>query len=364
MVRIGIVGMGYTIGIAQNHIKAYKKVDSAKIVALFDVKKERAEDYKEKFQLEEAVVYDSYEALLENVDAISICTPNVYHVPLAVQAFKKGKHVLCEKPFSTDVISCNAAIEAATKSGKVNMIGLCYRNVPAFRYIKQLIDEDFFGKIYFARASQGGGRIANVNVKREWRMDYSLSGPGAMADFGSHMLDITDSLLRETCGSIEEIQALSSCMIPQREGVDSSGKETVDNDDVAMFNAKFTNGCLVSYTTSRIGCDHTLEIYGEKGYVGFNGEQPYEVQMLEKTKEQGLGSKKKVVSIPEHYCLLQGERPEVAFDIAFYEEIKSYIAAIEHGTPVDTDFARGLYVQQLIAVVEESAKTGMARTIK
>jgi predicted dehydrogenase len=358
MVRIGIVGMGYTIGIAKNHIKAYKNVDSAKIVALYDIKKERAEDYKEKFQLGDAVVYSSYEELLENVDAISICTPNAYHVPLSIQAFAKGKHVLCEKPFSNDVASCQKAIEAAKKSGKVNMIGLCYRNVPAFRYIKQLIDEDFFGQIYFARTSQGGGRIANVNVKREWRMDYSLSGPGAMADFGSHMLDITDSLLHEACGPLVEIQALSSCLIKKRDNVDSPVSETVDNDDVALFNAKLANGCLVSYTASRIGCDHTLEIYGEKGYVGFNAERPYEVLIQQKTREQGLGGPKKVEPVPEHYCLLKGEKPEVAFDISFYEEIKGFVEAIEKGTPVETDFARGLYVQQLIAAVEEASKTG------
>ena len=94
MVRVGIVGVGNTIGIAGNHIDGYLRVPEAKITAVYDIIRERAAGYIEKFGLEGAKACESYEELLDLVDAVSICTPNASHIELTVQALKAGKHVL------------------------------------------------------------------------------------------------------------------------------------------------------------------------------------------------------------------------------------------------------------------------------
>ena len=198
MVRVGIVGVGNTIGIAGNHIDGYLRVPEAKITAVYDIIRERAAGYIEKFGLEGARACESYEELLDLVDAVSICTPNASHIELTVQALKAGKHVLCEKPFGVDAPECQKALNYAEMSGRVCMIGLCYRGIPGYMYLKKLIDDGSLGKIFYIRQSLGGNRIANPQVKLEWRMQKELSGPGAMADFGSHMLDIGDMLIRDT----------------------------------------------------------------------------------------------------------------------------------------------------------------------
>ena len=82
------------------------------------------------FQLSEAKACKHLEELFSCCDAVSICTPNATHVELAVEALKAGKHVLCEKPFAPLPEDCDEAIKYAKLTGKVAMIGLCYREIP------------------------------------------------------------------------------------------------------------------------------------------------------------------------------------------------------------------------------------------
>lgn len=200
MIRIGIIGAGTTIGIAGNHIRAYKLCEDAKITAVYDLLPGRAQDYIDRYELEGAAACKSLGELFGLCDAVSVCTPNATHASLSVEALRAGLHVLCEKPFATSAEECLEAVRYAKLSDRVAMIGLCYRDIPGFVYMKQLIDEGRIGKVYFAREEQGGDRIANPSVKLEWRMQRDLSGPGALADFGSHMMDICDYLLRPSCG--------------------------------------------------------------------------------------------------------------------------------------------------------------------
>ena len=151
MVRIGIVGTGNTIGISKNHAMAYAKCDDAKITAVYDVLPGLGEQFLEKMGLTEAVSCASYEELLSLCDAVSICTPNCTHIDLTVQALKAGKHVLCEKPFAPTPEECDEAIRYAKLTGKVAMIGLCYRDYPGLRFLKKLVDDGTLGRIFFAR---------------------------------------------------------------------------------------------------------------------------------------------------------------------------------------------------------------------
>ena len=205
MVRIGIIGCGSTIGIARNHIGAYKRCRDAEITAVYDLIDGRAEACIQHMELRDAKACESLEELFSLCDAVSICTPNCTHVDLTVAALKNGKHVLCEKPFAPAPEECEQAIRYARLSGRVAMIGLCYRDIPGLRYMKQLIDEGRMGKVFFVREEQGGDRIAAPQGKLEWRMQRELSGPGALADFGSHMME-ADGVTFTEFGAIRIIE--------------------------------------------------------------------------------------------------------------------------------------------------------------
>lgn len=366
MIRVGIVGTGYTIGIASMHIKAYQRIPGVRITAVHDLLPEQAKEYVERFGLSDAVVCDTYAELLSRVDAVSICTPNDSHVALSIEALQAGRHVLCEKPFSIDAESCDAAVAAAEAAAEANgagplvaMIGLCYRGIPGFAWMKQLISEGALGEIFFVRQSQGGARIADPRVKLEWRMQQALSGPGATADFGSHMLDMTDYLLRDRCGRIAEVQCMQGMFIPNRERIDQPGTAgLVDNDDVAVFNARMENGTLVSFTASRIGCDHTFEAFGSGGYIGFNGARPFELVFQQKDPAGGYAGPRETRPVPEALWKTDEAVPAIPFEVNFYHEVREFVRAIEDGTPTELTFARGRYVQRLIDAVQRSAETG------
>lgn len=359
MVRIGIIGTGFNIGIARNHIKAYQCCPDARITAIYDLLQERAKKYVEDLGLKDAKVCKSAEELFEECDAVSICTPNATHIELTVAALKAGCHVLCEKPFAPAPEDCAEAMKYAKLSDKVTMIGLCYRDIPGLVYMKKLLDEGTIGDVYFVREEQGGDRIANPDVKLEWRMQEDLSGPGALADFGSHMMDICDYLLRDTCGKIREIHCMEHTGITRREIIGKPGvMGEVTNDDVACWNCRTESGAIYSFTASRIGATFMLEIVGAGGKMIFNGAAPFELTLQLKDKNGGYGKAPEVVPVPEE-CYGSDERaPRVPFEINFYYEIRQFLDAIQDGKDHLLTFERGVYMQELIQAAHESAKTG------
>lgn len=358
MIKIGIVGTGDTIGIAKLHIKAFKLIEDAKISALYDIIPGRAGKYKEEFQLDEAVLCETYEELLENSDAVIICTPNFTHNDLIVKALNSGKHILCEKPFGNNAQECEEGLRLSKVTDKVCMLGLCYRNIPAMRFIKKLIDDGTLGEIYYIRQSQGGNRIAAPQVKLEWRMQEDLSGPGAIADFGSHMLDLADMLTREKSGKIAEVSCMEHTFIDNRQIIGREMNGPVTNGDVAVFNAKTEKGTLLNFTASRIGAHHTLDIYGSGGSVLFKGEKPFEITFLKKDIEGAYEMQAETLQVPKELYKEDDNVPEVHFLVNFYLQGKEFVDAINGKREIKSSFEHGIYIQKLIDALQESAKTG------
>lgn len=359
MVRIGIIGVGNTIGIAGFHIRSYKLCEDAVITAVYDILPERAQNYIDKFELKDAEVCKNEQEVFEKCDAVSICTPNATHVELAVAALKAGCHVLCEKPFAPSAEDCREAVKYAKLTDKVAMIGLCYRDIPGFVYMKQLIDAGKLGKIFFVREEQGGDRIANPEVKLEWRMEKDLSGPGALADFGSHMFDICDYLLNDSCGRIREVQCMQSCLIEEREVIGKPGvMRKVTNDDVACFTCRTEKGTLYNFTASRVGATFMLEIVGAGGKMIFNGDRPFELTLQLKDQNGGYQSAPETVPVPEECFGPDAIAPRERMAINFYYEIRQFLDAIQKKRDTSLTFERGRYIQELIQAAQRSADTG------
>lgn len=365
MVRIGIIGTGKTIGISRNHAAAYKRCDDAVITAIFDTEPGYGQAFIENMGLTQAKDCASMEELLELCDAVSICTPNHTHLPLTIQALEAGKHVLCEKPFAPTPEECQEAVDCSARTGKVVMIGLCYRDYPGLQYLKKLVDDGTLGRVYFARQEQGGGRIASRDVKLEWRMQREKSGPGALADFGSHMMDICDHILRDSCGPIAKIQCMQGTFITEREIIGQPGvMGKVTNDDVAVWNCTTEKGTLYSFTASRIGAEFLLELTGEGGRAVYSGAQPFQLTLQLKEKNGGYTNAPQVVPVPPE-CYgptgaVVGNHP---FEHPFYYEIRQFLDAIQEGKPTLLTPERGMYIQQLIQAAQEAADSGMTVTV-
>ena len=260
--KIGMVGVGATVGIAYNHAQGLIKDPRADIAAVYDLDKERAAAFAARYS-PAARVCESPEELFSLVDAVDICTPNFTHADYVVRTAQAHRGVFVEKPLAVNLEECRRAAEAVEKAGVFNMVGFVYRFAPHAAALRELI-RTRFTKIYSISGSYGARRLADPTVPFEWRMDATLSGGGALDDFGSHLLD----LLFFSCGvKIKKAACLSTTSIPRR-APGPGGKELVENDDSSALTAVGERGELVSLLMTRLGMDDiALRVSGDGGLV-------------------------------------------------------------------------------------------------
>ena len=185
--KIAIIGCG---GICQwAHIPSWSEDKRVEVVAFCDIIEARAIALKNKY-FPNAAVYTDYKELLkdESIEAVDICTPNYLHSTIAVDAFKAGKHVMCEKPDAIDVNEVLKMKNAAEEAGKLLMVMRNNRFVSASQYAKKFIESGRMGEIYCGRC--GWQRRRGIPGKGGWFTTKAQSGGGPLIDLGVHMIDL------------------------------------------------------------------------------------------------------------------------------------------------------------------------------
>jgi len=184
-VRVGVIGAGGVANAA--HIPGYKELGGqVELVAVADVSREAAERTARQHGF--ARIYESYEEMLrqEELDCVSVCTPNRYHAPAVLAALGAGVHVLCEKPPAITVEEAVRMKEAAERSGKILAFGFHFRFHPEVAAAKRFAEEGALGEIY-------DGRITAMRRRGipGWGVftNKELQGGGPLIDIGVHMLD-------------------------------------------------------------------------------------------------------------------------------------------------------------------------------
>ena len=99
-------------------------------------------------------LYTDYKQLCRDpdVDAVFVGTPNQWHVPIALEAVRRGKHVLVTKPLADSTAAARRLVAAAEAAGVVNMMSLATRYRASAQRLSQLAAGRAFGDIYYARA--------------------------------------------------------------------------------------------------------------------------------------------------------------------------------------------------------------------
>ncbi len=187
--KIGIIGCG---GIAnQKHFPALQNnSDLNEIVAFCDIIQDRAIKAAEEFGADGAKVYTDYKELLADseIEVVHICTPNVSHSQIAVDAFAAGKNVYCEKPMSHNSEEAEKMVEAWKKSGKQFTVGYQNRFRPEVQNLHAACAAGDLGEIYYGKAHAVRRRgVPTCGVF----MDKEAQGGGPLIDIGTHALDIT-----------------------------------------------------------------------------------------------------------------------------------------------------------------------------
>jgi predicted dehydrogenase len=236
--RVGVAGAGFA---GRAHIEGYRNVEDADLVAVCDVSEERAKETAEKYGIPN--VFTDYEEMLklDELDAISVCLPNVMHRPATVAGLEAGKHVLCEKPLATNAKEAAMMVEAAEKSGKTLAMALNFRYMGTSLTAKKLIEAGELGDIYYAKTAM----LRNNAIPRGWFHVKEKSGGGPLLDLAAHVLDVTWWLM----GCPEPVSVSGSTFA--KLGVAGKGMGSwgvgygdgpVDIEDLALGLIKFKDG--------------------------------------------------------------------------------------------------------------------------
>lgn len=184
--KVAIIGCG-TIANA-SHIPSYLANPKAEIKYFCDIIPERAAAAVEKYGCGMAIT--DYKVALDDpeIEAISVCTPNKVHSVITIEALKKGKNVLCEKPAARVYSEALEMQQAQHETGKVLNIGVVNRFNTAVRKMKELIDGGELGEIYQVYVSFRSHRsipgLGGPFTTKE------IAGGGVLIDWGVHFLDI------------------------------------------------------------------------------------------------------------------------------------------------------------------------------
>ncbi|UOQ45588.1 Gfo/Idh/MocA family oxidoreductase [Halobacillus salinarum] len=263
--KIAVIGCG---SIAQHrHLPEYDMNSNVEITAVCDIVEERAKEVAEKFGAES--VYTDYHTLLEqeNVDAVSVCTPNYLHAPVSIAALKAGCHVLCEKPMATSKEEAEEMIQAAEQNGRKLMIGHNQRFVPSHQKAKELIQAGELGKIYSFRTTfgHGGPEGWSAEGKDTWFFKKDKAFIGAMGDLGVHKADLLRYLLGEEFVDVAGF-------------VENNAKENITVDDNAVCILRSESGIVGTLTASwayKPNEDNSTVIYGEKATLRLEDDPKY-----------------------------------------------------------------------------------------
>jgi len=183
-IKVGVIGAG---GISHSHIEAFRQLPDIEIVAISDPNEAKLAFVAEKFGILKR--FSNWEDILkEQIDIISICSPNVFHAQQAMVALNSGKHVICEKPVAMNVEEAEAILETAKRTGNKFMVAFCHRFAPHSQFIKKMVDNGQMGEIYYAKASCL--RRRGIPGLGTWFTTKKLAGGGPLIDIGVHILDL------------------------------------------------------------------------------------------------------------------------------------------------------------------------------
>jgi predicted dehydrogenase len=367
--NVGIIGYGF---MGRAHSNAYRKVGN-----FFDLdyqpvlkaacarNEENIKVFAKKWGYES--IETDWRALLDrdDIDLIDICTPNNTHAEIALAAAKAGKMILCEKPLAMDGAEGRKMVAAIEKAGVPNMVWYNYRRVPAVTLAKQLIDEGRLGRIFHYRAKflqdwtispdlpQGGTGL--------WRLDVKAAGSGVTGDLLAHCIDTAIWLN----GGIDKVTAMTETFIKERKHNLTGKVEKVGIDDACAFLARFSNGALATFESTRYARGHkalyTFDINGEHASIFWDLHDLHRLQYFDH-RDQGVvrGWRSIHVSDGDHPYMGKWWVPglQIGYEHSFVHQVADFLDGVAKKKPASPTFRDALETQFVCDAVLKSARTG------
>jgi len=246
--KIGIISFAHMH--AYSYINCFRKIENVTLVGIADDDQQRGEQVAKTNKI--AYFKDYHDLLAQDMDAVVITSENAKHKEMTVAAAEAGKHILCEKPISTNRDDALAMIEACAKHQvKFQMAFPCRFSTPIIR-AKEMIESGAVGDVLAINGTNHG------KMPGGWFIEKKLSGGGAVMDHTVHVVDVMRWIMKSEVKSVyAEIDTRF---------------HNIQIDDCGTLMMEFENGVFASLDPSwsrppsyPTWGDVTLEVVGNKG---------------------------------------------------------------------------------------------------
>ena len=301
-IKTAVIGVGY---LGRFHAQKYASIEETELIGVVDFNLDRAKEVGEEVG---ADAFDSFDSIIDKVDAVSIVTPTETHHKVAREFLSRGKHVLLEKPMTVTMEEAEDLIKLSAENNAVLQVGHLERFNPAVVALQGVVDKPVF--IESHRLSPFPNRATDVDV---------------VLDLMIHDIDI---ILNLVDSDIDSIEATGVPVI--------SGKV-----DIANARLKFKNGCVANVTASRVSSEpqRKIRLFQLDAYMSIDyAAQQISVVRLEKSA-QGPKINEEKIHIERGDSLL--------------EEIKSFVACIKSG---ETPLVSGTIGKRALGAVHKIQK--------
>lgn len=350
-VSLGIIGAGT---VARLHADAAGRA-GVRIAGICDVDVERAralaadhEPARPTASLDELLGWD-------DIDAVIVATPNVFHKPLAIEALRAGKHVLLEKPMAMNVAECDQIIAAADACGRFVQMGFVCRGAPAVEAAAPLLAGGAIGSVFHVKASLY--RQRGIPGLGRWFTTRAQSGGGALMDVGVHLVD----LVMHLTGFPRPARASAVCTSTFGSPIDRYAYEEMwggppnpdgvfDVEDEAVGLVRFADGMSMELNVAWAVnvADGRLRdgviLLGDRGGCVVD---LWNSELVVTTEQDG----RLVDSRP---TLAAGE----AWPAAWQRQAERFARTVADGTPPEASARQGRAVQSVIDAMYRSAEEG------
>jgi len=312
--------------------------------------------------------WESYETDWKNVvkrddiDLISIASPNHLHKEIALEAAKYGKHILCEKPLANNLSDAKEMLDAVNKAGVRHCCGFSYRFTPSLALARQFVLDGKIGRIYHVFVRYAQDWITDPNFGMVWRFDKKIAGSGPLGDLGAHSIDatrfITGLSFNQVCGNMQTL--IKERPLDSNNPNGPKGNVTVE--DVAQFLVNFEGGATGCFESTRLATGrknyNTIEVNGEKGSLVWNFEDQNYLMYYDNEQSAKEAGFRKINVTHDDHPYNGGWWPQghgIGYADSFIIEVAEFVRSIANNESFSPDFEDGVKCQEVLEAIERSA---------
>lgn len=365
-IKIGIIGWGF---MGRTHAHALRAMPlfypgagfRAEIAGICSRRLEKAREAAE--ELNVPYYTDDYRQLLarEEIDAVSVCTPNALHEEIALAALKAGKHLYIDKPLADTAQGARRIADQAEKSGVFTRMVFNNRYLPVTLRARELVDQGRIGRVLSFEGRYLHSGSIDPNKPIGWKQ--TLQG-GVLLDLGSHVLDLITWL----CGYPEAVFCAQRTLYatrPTREG----GATRDLSDDQTLMLLRLPGGAMGQVEASKIATgandELTVEIRGEKGALAFDLMQPNYLRFYDNTRpeaplggERGFQWIETVARYPAPGGTFLPPKNSIGWDRGHLHCYYTFLDCLARGAAPDNGVGEGARLQMLMERAAQSAAQG------